>query len=80
MQQIGGAVGLAILTTVAITRTNHLLAAGVPHAEASTRGYALAFWVGVGLALVGLAATLLLLKRDDLRVTAPGAEPIGDTA
>jgi hypothetical protein len=29
--------------------------------------------VGVGFALVGLAATLLLLKRDDLRVNA--AEP-----
>ena len=80
MQQIGGAVGLAILTTVAITRTNHLLAAGVPHAEAATRGYALAFWVGVGFALVGLVATLLLLRRDDLRVAAPAAEPIGDTA
>jgi MFS family permease len=80
MQQIGGAVGLAILTTVAITRTDHLLAAGVPHPEAATRGYALAFWVGVGFALVGLVATLLLLKRDDLRVTATAAEPIGDTA
>jgi EmrB/QacA subfamily drug resistance transporter len=80
MQQIGGAVGLAILTTVAITRTNHLLDAGVPQAVASTRGYALAFWVGVGFALVGLAATLVLLKRDDLRATAPAAEPVGDAA
>ena len=48
--------------------------------QAATRGYSLAFWVGVGFALVGLVATLLLLKRDDLRVTAPGGEPIGDTA
>ena len=76
MQQIGGAVGLAILITVATTRTNHLLSSGVPHAEASTRGYSLAFWVGVGLALVGLAATLLLLKRDDLRVNAAEPQPV----
>ena len=47
---------------------------GVSHGEAATRGYSLAFWVGVGFALVGLAATLALLKRDDLRVTA--AEPV----
>jgi EmrB/QacA subfamily drug resistance transporter len=80
MQQIGGAVGLAILTTVATTRTNDLLSAGVSPAEAATSGYSLAFWVGVGFALVGLVATLVLLKRDDLRVTAPAAEPVGDAA
>jgi EmrB/QacA subfamily drug resistance transporter len=79
-QQIGGALGLAILTTVSTTRTDHLLKAGVSHAEAATRGYSLAFWVGVGFALAGLAATLLLLKRDDLRVV--GAEPaaVADSA
>jgi EmrB/QacA subfamily drug resistance transporter len=76
MQQIGGAVGLAILTTVAITHTNHLLNSGVSHAEASTRGYSLAFWVGVGFALVGLAATLLLLMRDDLPVNAAEPQPV----
>jgi MFS family permease len=76
MQQIGGAVGLAILTTVAITRTDHLLNSGVSRAEASTRGYSLAFGVGVGLALVGLVATLLLLKRDDLRVNAAESQPV----
>jgi hypothetical protein len=76
MQQIGGAVGLAILITVATTRTNHLLGSGVSQAEASTRGYSLAFWVGAGLALVGLAATLLLLKRDDLRVNAAEPQPV----
>jgi hypothetical protein len=53
MQQIGGAVGLAILITVATTRTNSLLHAGVSRAEAATRGYSLAFRVGVGFALVG---------------------------
>ncbi len=78
-QQIGGALGLAILTTVATTRTNDLLKTGISHAEAATRGYSLAFWVGVGFALVGLAATLVLLKRDDLRAIVPEAAPVGDT-
>ena len=74
-QQIGGALGLAILTTVSTTRANDLIKTGVSHAEAATRGYSLAFWVGVGFALAGFAATLLLLKRDDLRVVEPQAEP-----
>jgi EmrB/QacA subfamily drug resistance transporter len=79
-QQVGGALGLAILTTVSTTRTNHLLSAGVSHAEAATRGYSLAFWVGVGFALAGLAATLLLLKRDELRVVAPEPATLGESA
>jgi EmrB/QacA subfamily drug resistance transporter len=79
-QQIGGALGLAILTTVSTTRTDHLLHAGVAHAEAAVRGYSLAFWVGVGFALAGLAATLLLLKRDDLRVVEPETAPVPASA
>ena len=79
-QQIGGALGLAILTTVATTRANDLLKTGVTQAEAATSGYSLAFWVGVGFALCGLAATLLLLKRDDLRVGVPAPASVGDSA
>jgi predicted MFS family arabinose efflux permease len=80
MQQIGGAVGLAILTTVAITRTNDLIKTGVSHAQAATSGYSLAFWVGVGFALAGLLATLVLLKRDDLRVNAPEPVAVSEAA
>jgi EmrB/QacA subfamily drug resistance transporter len=79
-QQIGGAVGLAILTTVSTTRANDLLKAGVSHAEAATSGYSLAFWVGVGFALGGLLATLVLLKRDDLRVVVPEPASAGEPA
>jgi EmrB/QacA subfamily drug resistance transporter len=80
MQQIGGALGLAILTTVATTRTDDLLKTGVSHAEAATRGYSLAFWVAVGFALAGLGATLMLLKRDDLRVIVPQQASVSETA
>ena len=62
------------------TRTDHLLTAGVSHVEAATRGYSLAFWVGVGFALVGLAATLLLLKRDDLRAIVAEPASVGESA
>jgi EmrB/QacA subfamily drug resistance transporter len=79
-QQIGGALGLAILTTVSTTRTDHLLKTGLSHAEAATRGYSLAFWVGVGFALAGLAATLFMLKRDELRVAVPEPAAVVETA
>jgi len=70
-QQVGGALGLAILTTVATTRTNHLLSSGASHASALTHGFIVAFWVGAAFAAVGAIATLALLRREDLRVVAP---------
>jgi predicted MFS family arabinose efflux permease len=76
-QQIGGAIGLAILATVATTRTDNLVADGVAKAEALTEGFSLAFWVGVGFALLGLVTTLVVLKRDDLRVIT--GEPVTAT-
>jgi EmrB/QacA subfamily drug resistance transporter len=69
-QQIGGGIGLAILTTVSTTRTNNLLADGVAAPTALTDGFRVAFWVAVGLAALALVATTVLLKRDDLRASA----------
>jgi EmrB/QacA subfamily drug resistance transporter len=66
-QQIGGALGLAILTTVATTRTNGLLEEGTPRPVAMTDGFSLGFWAGVAFAAVSLVATLVLLRRSDLR-------------
>ena len=76
-QQIGGALGLAILITVATTRTDGLLDDGVPRPEALTDGFSLAFWVAVGVAVFAVLATLLVLRREDLRVGArtPATEP-----
>jgi EmrB/QacA subfamily drug resistance transporter len=66
-QQIGGALGVAILTTVSTTRTDELLAEGEDQLQALTSGYSLAFWVAFGFAVVSIVATLLLLRRADLR-------------
>ncbi|MFJ5834775.1 MFS transporter [Streptomyces sp. NPDC093089] len=64
-QQIGMALGVAVLSTLAATRTTSLTAAGRPAAEALTGGYHLAFAVGTGLLLValGVAATVLRPAR-----------------
>jgi EmrB/QacA subfamily drug resistance transporter len=74
-QQIGGALGLAILATVATTRTENELAGGAPQPEALTSGFTLAFWVAAGFALVSLLTTLVVLRRRDL-AEAPVGEPV----
>jgi EmrB/QacA subfamily drug resistance transporter len=60
-QQVGGAIGLAVLASLATTRSDNLLASGESTAFALTSGYRLAFAVGTGLVLLAfvLAATLL---------------------
>ena len=78
-QQIGGAVGLAILTTIATTHTTNALSEGVGRLQALTDGFTLAFWVAAAFALVSVVATLLLLRRDDLTVPdASTAEPLAE--
>jgi MFS family permease len=75
-QQIGGALGLAILTTVSTTRRDDLVGQGVAAANAAVSGFRLAFWVTLGFAVVAVIATMLALKRDDL-VLEPGAAGAG---
>ena len=72
-QQIGGALGLAILTTVSATHTSSLLKSGTPRLSAVTSGFALAFWVAAGVCAASILATLVVLKRQDLKVAAEAA-------
>jgi MFS family permease len=60
-QQVGGALGLAVLASLSATHTSHLLAGGDGTPAALTSGYHLAFVIGavlVGVAVV-VAATAL---------------------
>src|SRR6478609_4012220 len=64
-QQVGGALGLAILATVANSRTQSLLDAGVHNSVALTKGFDRAFLVGAGFAIVGaILAAVLISSRD----------------
>jgi EmrB/QacA subfamily drug resistance transporter len=65
-QQIGGAIGLAILITISTTRSDKLIDDGVSELTALTDGYSLAFWVAAGIAILGVIVTLFALKREDL--------------
>jgi EmrB/QacA subfamily drug resistance transporter len=73
-QQIGGAVGIALLSTIAITRTDNKLAVGTAVPDAMVAGFQLAFLVGAAIAAAGLVAALLLIRDEELTVE-PQPEP-----
>ena len=74
-QQIGGAVGIALLSTIAISRTENEVAAGTAVPQAMTSGFQLAFWVGAGIALAGVVAALVLIRQEEIAAApAPALE------
>jgi len=61
-QQIGGALGLAILATVANGRTGDALATGDRLPSALTEGFQAAFAVGAGFAIAGAILAMILVS------------------
>ena len=72
-QQIGGAVGIALLSTIAITRTENEFASGAARPEALTSGFQLAFWVGAAIAIAGVVAALVLIRQEEVAAAAEAA-------
>jgi EmrB/QacA subfamily drug resistance transporter len=68
-QQVGGAIGVAVCSSVSLSHFNHLVQTGQSVPEAFTSGSQWAFWVCVGLAIVGLLATILLIRREEIAET-----------
>ncbi len=64
--QVGGALGIAVLATVATARTRALVAAGQAAVEALVAGRTLALYAGAGLLLAGAALALLLPRRSGM--------------
>jgi predicted MFS family arabinose efflux permease len=65
---IGSALGIAVLSTVALARTEDLLAGAeqpVGTALAVTEGFQTAFLVGAGIAILGAVLALVLFRRED---------------
>jgi EmrB/QacA subfamily drug resistance transporter len=61
-QQVGGALGLAVLATLSTTHTHGLLSGGASRASALTSGYHLAFTVGATLVLAAIVLAVTVLR------------------
>jgi EmrB/QacA subfamily drug resistance transporter len=70
---MGGALGLAVLASLAAARTQHALALGSAAIEALNAGYHLAFAAGAGFVVLGAALAALLLRGGRPATTLPGA-------
>jgi len=78
-QQVGGALGLAILATIANSSTNDAFATGADKATALTNGFADAFTVGAAFAVVGAVLAAFLISSRDSQSHAEAARS-GDVA
>jgi EmrB/QacA subfamily drug resistance transporter len=76
-QQVGGALGLAVLATVSSSHTASLLHSGSHAASALTGGYHLAWVIGTGLLVAALALALVLLRPAPVEVQVEEAEEAG---
>ena len=72
-QQIGGAVGIALLSTIAISTTESAIADGSQQPVALADGFQAAFWVGAAVGLIGVLVSVFLVRGRDL-------QPVGDAA
>jgi len=73
-QQIGGALGIAALSTIASSHTDSALASGTAVPNALVDGFTAAFVAGAIVAAAGIVAALTLIRRDELE-TAPEPTP-----
>ncbi len=74
-QQIGGAVGVAVASTVFTSRFNTLADEGKPIPTALTHGYAAAFWALAVFGVAAIVAALTLIRREELAET-PATAPV----
>jgi EmrB/QacA subfamily drug resistance transporter len=63
VQQVGGALGLACLVTLALREAGAQIRGGVPAAVAATHGYVLAFRLGAVVLAAGGLLVLVLMER-----------------
>ena len=78
-QQIGGAIGVAVASTVAAARSRVLLSEGHAAAAALTGGFQQAFWVTGLTALAAVPVTFLLIRRAELARATAASLPREDT-
>ncbi|MBA3433383.1 MAG: hypothetical protein H0U08_04745 [Actinobacteria bacterium] len=76
-QQIGGAVGIAFLSTIATSTTTDAVSSGTKLPIAMTDGFQAAFWAGATVALAGVLVSIFLVRGRDLQ---PQESSVGEPA
>jgi EmrB/QacA subfamily drug resistance transporter len=79
-QQLGGAIGVAIASTVAASRTKTLTGDGVAANAALTGGFHWAIWVCAVIALLAVPTTAALVRRPAPAAPAPVPTPVLEPA
>jgi EmrB/QacA subfamily drug resistance transporter len=79
-QQIGGALGIAALSTIASSNTDDALASGTALPNALVDGFTAAFVAGAIIAALGILASLTLIRRHELEQPVPAVEPASEPA
>jgi EmrB/QacA subfamily drug resistance transporter len=76
-QQLGGAIGVAVASTIAATHASTLLRQGAAPAAALTSGFQWAFWACGAIGLAAVPVTYLLIRRHELAlaVASTSAKP-----
>jgi EmrB/QacA subfamily drug resistance transporter len=73
-QQLGGAIGVAVVSSVAVSQTRQLVHRGVASTAAMTAGFHSALWVAGAVALAAVPIAVLLIRRSDAAQTGGSIE------
>jgi EmrB/QacA subfamily drug resistance transporter len=79
-QQIGGALGIAALSTIATSSTEDAVSTGSALPTALVDGFTAAFIAGAIIAALGILAAATLIRRDELEQPEEAGEPAFDLA
>ena len=72
-QQLGGAIGVAVASTIAATHATTLLHQGAAPTAALTSGFQWAFWACGAIGLAAVPVTYLLVRRHELAIAVASA-------
>jgi hypothetical protein len=75
---VGAALGLAVLTTLAVSHTGSEVDSGTPAATAVTDGIQLQFEVGAAFAAAGMLTALIMLRPSRTGPARAAGEPLPD--
>ena len=73
-QQVGGALGVAVVATIFAERLNHDVARGISPPQALVNGFSTGYWLLAFVAAAGCVLTLVLLRR--VHLGEPGEQPV----